>query len=432
MANDTRWQFAYQSPEALSRVPRAVRVLERLSENAYNLREARRRLVDGYRITGLVDRAVQELEALCRDSTLPLDERVTFTRDLVWVLLAEIKDPDEDRRRRASALIDQLWSQAGTGDQQRQLVLPLLIDKARIKAREPDLNGAKAELDKYFAQLNKTSFYTNYGDYAEACLLRGFVREAAGDKAGAQDAWQEGLLKNWPRGTLPLLPRGRKPGWLEINSRDNTLLYSVIVASLIDNLSDNDADEIYSNIIRGFGMYGTPVKVVIREAFPARVAQAVFRAVFRTDEGRKFARDLALRNVGLRDASIVPNQLLLLEGLRLGAFDGSMSAELEKIVRKQCADLAAAYGDGRIGGDEVTSVIRLWRGQEDPSGDWEVVLGAKVPELHVPLAYTFGRRYTKLKEDALARPFYQYVVDHATPADAVLKQLARQELDRSK
>jgi hypothetical protein len=433
LANEARWQLAYRTEKTIAQIQRAVRVLEHLCESTSDRHAARRRLADGYRIFGRPELAVRELEALCNDPNLPLDEQVTFTRDLVWVLLAESTDPAENRLRRAAVLIDDLWSRAGTGEQQRQLVLPLQIDAARLRAAGGDWKGAEERLETYAQQVIKSSLSTNYGDFAEACLLRGFVREALGDRAGAQDAWRKGLLSNWPRGALPLPPRRRTPGWLEINNRDNTLLYAVVIASLLDNLSDTDADEVYKNIIRAFGAFGTAAKVAIENTFSVKFVQKVFREVSRTEDGRKLARKLALRQLGLRDTLLEPQQLLLLEGFRYGAFDGAIPPELASIVRKQCTDLATAYGDGRLGDEEAASLVRLWRGeQDDPAPDWAVVRAAGVPELHVPLAYTFGRRYTQLKRDALARPFYQYVVDQAKPTDTVLARLARQELDRIK
>ena len=35
-------------------------------------------------------------------------------------------------------------------------------------------------------------------DWADACLLRGLLRERAGDPEGALKAWREGLVRNWP------------------------------------------------------------------------------------------------------------------------------------------------------------------------------------------------------------------------------------------
>ena len=60
------------------------------------------------------------------------------------------------------------------------------------------MDDAEKDCERFFAEVPRGRLH--YTEFADACLVRGYLREQRGDHPGALAAWREGLFRTWPGG----------------------------------------------------------------------------------------------------------------------------------------------------------------------------------------------------------------------------------------
>jgi hypothetical protein len=79
------------------------------------------------------------------------------------------------------------------GDQARPITGFLLgVERARVLTAMNSRREAEAELDHWIAKLAAAASDLNYSLAMDACCQKGFLRQEAGDDAGARAAWKQG------------------------------------------------------------------------------------------------------------------------------------------------------------------------------------------------------------------------------------------------
>src|SRR5262249_4137372 len=204
----------------LDRALAAERLLDADQPDAPGMLLVKTYLERGYDVTGQAERAVQTAEELLGNTGLHPWYRLRVINEYT-VLSIRGGKPD-----RALAVVNKYLML--TPNQYNPQYLPLLQDRARLHYALKQWDQAEKDLDEAIRLLPKDESVQ-----LDSHLMKGFLRERAGDDAGAQEAWRQGWTKI--KGTRALFDlTGSMLGALadEINEKEIDKLVSTLVAGI--------------------------------------------------------------------------------------------------------------------------------------------------------------------------------------------------------
>jgi tetratricopeptide (TPR) repeat protein len=413
-----RWRSAYKADDDIDQLKRAMKAEELLNESTYERHLTAWRLSDAYRVNHQTEQALLVMVNLLDDPSLAPDERLAFSRDLVWI--------DLEAGRPADALkkADELVERAGTNP----ALQPLRLERARALVALKRVPEAEREVEEFFRGVDRSLL--DYADFADACLLRGFLRAERGDEPGAKAAWREGLYSNWPGG-IPPLPRLRAPSGIALNNRGNAITFAIQLASLAGEIDTREATALLEHLMSGTGTAEATVRTFARKSFPPEFVRDVLARNALPPHGRAIARLMAYRQLGLYTFFVDPLRVSLAEGMKVSAAFPPMTPELEAVIWKGTQDLVDYYNKRVIDDPEIQAILRIWTGKNDPESNWEKLAPKLEPDLRVPTAAYFGCRYVKLGKPEVAARFFREVIDRTKPGE-LLHRLAAEELAKLK
>jgi tetratricopeptide (TPR) repeat protein len=414
--------------QELDQLEIAVRVNDTLNDDPLERRTMRWRLFEAYRIAGKQDAALALAETLLADPDLTPAEIVGLTRDTCWMLRQMDQSP-----RAVELLTTRLEQEqvlAGQPTPRALQLTPLLIERARALAAQGDLVAAEQDVERFFQCVDKAQI--NYSDFAGACALQGFLREERGDRDGAQAAWREGLLIHWPAGLRSPLKKGRLLSGVEMYDRDNSIRYNVMLGSLTGELSLEESDRMQNALFQGSGMRSSTLNVLKDRNFtPEFVHQALLKS-YQVPHGRQLARRMALLDLDLVEYYQDPIKLHVGVGMIHGCELWDPLREepgLEGELWSKTGELFALFNQGGLSDDNLKNLLQLWKGARKPEATWSQLAPSLEPNLRVPAAYIFGRRYGILKRPDDALRFLRDGQEHG-PSGTVFDSLIATELAR--
>jgi tRNA A-37 threonylcarbamoyl transferase component Bud32 len=421
----SRWRSAITTQKDLERVQRAIRIEELINESPYERRMTRWRLMDAYRVAGNLPAALVEVNTLLSQRDLPLDERAAFLREKVWMVIETRKS---DQLAAALEEVNQLLEANPTDP----VMLPLLLERARVHVAEERWSAADRDVDEFFARADKGQL--DYADWADASLLRGFLRLHNKDEMGAQEAWRAGLLRNFPGG-LPTLPPGRSRvlSGIANNNRTNGLSFYVMLASLTGEMTEAEATFAFNHVISGSGSTDPLLRVIAKRPFPPDFMRDVQVAAYRTPRGREHVKRVAFRQVSLSDFFLGGLRLLVAEALRLGSYpkEEPLPEGLEPEFYRGACDLVEWFNEGKVDTNLARDILSIWHMKDDPADAWTRVGPALEPNLRVRGAAVLGRRLLAHGKPQWGIPLLREVVARTKP-DNIFHRIALMELRKLK
>jgi tetratricopeptide (TPR) repeat protein len=393
--------FYKPDPDRIPRLERATRAEEFL----YGLDPSngvRWQLARAYCAAGQAGQALRLVEDVVRASNLGWAGFVgSWVEEYAWLLRLR------GEPQRALEEVDKwLWEKPGV---YREPFLHLLLERARTNAALGRWEAAEKDIEDFLRLAPPGLRSTPYCNDT-ACLLRGFLRERRGDRAGAARAWGEGVV--------PVEELDPLSGY-------EALSY-MMLASLANKLPDAEGGKLLAKANAAAPEEAGPAGVLRL----MRVPPAVLREMWRTPRGRESARQIAFREVSFAETLRLPALLLISEYLHQGALPADLTAEQDALLWQFAQDAYASYFAGKLGPALLLPLSLAWKGTSGPFG-WAGVAAGLEPPIRGPLAYVMGHRYLRLQKPAEAVKLFRTAFDDAPPGSA-LRRLARSELDRLK
>jgi tetratricopeptide (TPR) repeat protein len=334
-------------------------------------------------------------------------------------ILAQYKSLAEGNDFPRRALVQMTWAQRSQGRATEALtLLDHWLQSPDAEALCPNVRQLHLERARLLATLGRWTEVepevesvlkagkVGQAHQAEACLLQGFLCERRGDHSGAAAAWRRGFaLAESGADTVSL----------------STQVYRLMMGSLTDSLSDEDARRFRSRMIRIPGGAGL---TFVTDMAAAILGPDVFRGMWKTPRGREAARRIAWREATLAETYRLPFFLLVAEAVRRGAFAGPLTAEQDELVWGLVLDLHAGYVAGSIPPEQVSGLVLAWKGS---TLLWGGTAARLDPKVRGPLAYVLGQRMRLRKQPGDAEAFFKAARDAAQPGSA-LSRLAAAEL----
>jgi hypothetical protein len=357
-----------------------------------------------YLLNEEIDQAARTAENLVRDPTLPTEWITTPVTDLIWAL----RQRGEDGRAR-----EELDRRLGTAEEGQYpiVLLPLVLERAQVRATSKEWREAEKAIDAFVRQLNPAQW--RYGSLllARAHLIRGFVRDQQGDARGAQEAWRQGLraLKGKP---------------------EYATSEGFILASLTNDLTEADVAFFIEHTTRNLGI---PAAALVRKGgdFDPRWLASVMRNTWRNSRGREYARRIAFQELSFMDSYGIQFALFIAEAFRQGALSGPASDEQDALIWEVSESVYRAYTRGEFTDAQALLGLFAWLGTTGFPG-WGGLSASLQgrPQLRGPLAYLYGQRYLRLKKTADARMLFQTALKDAR-AGTGLYRLAGRALEQA-
>jgi hypothetical protein len=381
------------NPLRVANLERALAIESLFEAPADTRAETQRLLIEAHHAAGQLDKAAQMAEQLLASASLSPRLRFLVNGDYAWL---QIRRGDPNK---ALAELNRQMGRLGSRSYY------LFIERARVLAAMNRWPEAEKDIDDFFRQSSAKTY-----PFAEACLVRGFLREREGDLAGAREAWRQ--------------------GWRAIQETgDFGTLLAFILASLSGDLSEADTDRLVGRAL-SFISGSTIVSTLKLGQFPTPFVASVFRQTWQTPRGREYARKIAFRTLSLTDCFGIQLPLTVAEAMHQGAVNGQLTAEQDALIWNVCHDLFTGYVNGKISEWQLSPGLFAWGGMTNYLG-WGGLSAAFDAPIRGPLAYVYGLRFLHLEppqpEDA-ARLFRSAIKD--APADSPLRRLAQAELDR--
>jgi eukaryotic-like serine/threonine-protein kinase len=417
----------YRTHDDLRDIRRALQVQDMLNADDHERQMTKWRLVDILRVSGDLEGALKELRQLLDDPGLPPDERVEVLRDFVWV---RIEQGEVGAREALDRVNDRL-----AGDRLRPEDAPLLMERVRIAAALGHWDDADRDCERYFAEVPRDRL--DYAEFADACLVRGFLRDRRGDRDGAAAAWGEGLLRRWPGG-IPALSPYRRLDRVALRHRSDSVTLGVMLASLVGDLTEGETESMF-DVMSGANTFersqsdgGEIIRFMRKLGGITPMVRQIMLNQCRDPRDRDFARSLVFRRLSLSDYIVVPLEIGVVSAVRVGAFVDGIPPPLDPVVRDTVRGLFQSYESARLRDADLVIVVRLWLSLAlVPSNLWDSLAPRLDPHLRAPLACAFGRRFVVLGRAKTAAPFFQDALEH-TKQEEVLHRFASDELARLK
>jgi tetratricopeptide (TPR) repeat protein len=348
-------------------------------------------LAEGYHEAGQLDRAEQcYAEMLSRQLLSPFDESLVFEH-YTWVL---------GRLNKNKAALDELDKRLSAGGDANHL---LLVTRAQVHARRKEWQAARADIDDFFRQRPPDDDSLLF----DACLIRGFIREALGDDQGARASWSEGYRA-------------------ASGTNDMSYLLVAIQASLSNELSAEDARIMYNVVVSGMPVLVPAMRTAETFKFDFNDLVLALRTMWSNTRGRESARKIALLDMEFSEFYKAQVPLSVAELGRYGAFGGTLNKDDDELLWLSVQNLYQDWVERKLSNANLLQLMTTWFGNRFA---WLVVAPVMQPGTRGPLAYVAGYRYQKLGKLPEARSFFQTALGDST-AGTTLHRCAKAALDR--
>ena len=282
----------------------------------------RQMLVTAYFRDGQLTEALARAEALRESPYLTAGVRRTVTDDLVWMLsLARA-----DQQGEADAVTRSLEASADRAD--RLLAALQQARQAGRANRWADVEKHLAAFDRYREEWRPDPEADGW--FLDACLLRGFAREAQGDEAGKEAAWRQGY-----------------EFWHGTSYHAN--ISGAILGSLTNRLTDHEAWTMTLTVLGQLAADRDQAvsRLLQQGMFLSKESGKLLRAMWNTERGRKLARRVVLRDLAYLDWAGAQVKLSIAAIVQIYCLDGvSLGAELEREVWTFCEQSFDLYQAG--------------------------------------------------------------------------------------
>jgi serine/threonine protein kinase len=383
------------------------------------------RIADMHRVEGERDKAMEIVAGMIDDNPVPARERIAMVADLAWMLRLE-GHADDALREIERWLVDD--AAPGNGDEPtyREQYLPLLVERARLRIAEGQLDDAQADLDEFFDRVPVERL--TYAEFAEACLLRGLIEEQRGDLPKAREFWLRGARRYWHGGYMTPREIAQARG-VESIRVSNALTWESIIAAWTDELTNDEAVQLMHNYVAGSGTGDTAVKRMLPIIFPPAFLRELAITIDEAPRIRTIQRRSLLRQQTLREDCVNGMASVLYQGVKLSAFDGKPYPEsLDDWMFHQGVAVVEAFEQGDIETDEIRTILELWQGKDTRRG-WEQLREKVSPDLAATMALVYGRMNVRHKQPEMAEKFLQYVLDKQ-PSNSPIFGDAKQQLEK--
>jgi tetratricopeptide (TPR) repeat protein len=342
------------------RLERLVRLTERVPDLSISHEDSVVALMRAYQLRDQPEQALVRAEAYLADA----DRRVpSWDRLRVAPVLAEYTWLLQSRKeaKEARKKLDQwLFETQGT-IRADHYMMPhslglLLAERARLDMALGDYEGAEKDVTRCLEfSADKGAWMAEFATTAR--LIRGFAREAQGDRAGAARAWEEGSLSRVPSVGADKAAKLRYWGVAHLRE----MLPQLIQAGLADDLSPEEGKAI---VLKAIGTFAGDPRLALAVEFlglePSTYTSC--STMWRTERGRELARQYALHEIPFPEAVRRPVLLLGHEVIRQQAFGGTSTAEQDRLVWKLLADGFALLRDGKVSKTRLLMPLALaWR-----------------------------------------------------------------------
>jgi serine/threonine protein kinase/WD40 repeat protein/tetratricopeptide (TPR) repeat protein len=348
------------------------------------------RLAEAYHQDGQLDLATRTYAELLAGPPLSQSDEAAAMQYYSWVL-GLLKKND--------VAIEELDKRLASGVDVNPL---FFICRAQVRARQGQWIAAKNDIDEYF-RLHKEEY--EFWLY-EACLTRGFIREALGDASGARESWRYGYRA--ASGTA-----------------DMGLLQVSILASLSEELTPEDSRIMFNTVVTRLPTTVAPMNIIENAGFRFADIASATRTLWTTARGRNYARKIVLRDISRAEYFGIQVPLAGAEVCRHGAFGGTLTPEDDELVWTTVQKLYWDYLDHKLKDLTYVGVMTTWMGLPLT---WPVARGAMAPETRALTAYVMGFRYRQLGLAASARSFFQ-TAQHDSRPGTLLRRRAEAALE---
>jgi serine/threonine protein kinase len=456
--SESLYAFIAWDSDRIANLENFVRLEEQLSPGA-DPSNTKRALLRAYMARG--DQLSHDPERAVRFARELLDKpvspawRMIVLRDYVWIGI-QLREGNrgivDDARRRIDEALDA----------DPASYLPLLVERARVLASFDRVEGARADLSRYFDQVDTTrirfrerrSADPALGEsppenvpamfYFEACLLYGFLLQNASKPEDALQSWRKGYRA--ARTTFT-----------------GAYYEAAVLGSLCGEIAEDDADNMMVHTIETADPRGEDVAAqAVRFRTPAytKVVAAILNRAWRSSRGRKEAEDIVFRRTTFRRFTSVQIRLWLFEGFKMGlagwpAHDAKPSDKEEEFLWGLTEDLLEAFTTGGLSGRNVARTTALAFGPNPPPmllragvllsrdpndaikpgfAGWQQVSPELPAQLRSPIAFVLGRHYRlNYQDSADSRAFFQMAYESAAGSEwaDVLRSLAMAELQKA-
>ena len=366
-------------------------------------------LLRAYRLVG------QEQEALQLAQNL---ERVAPTDRVIhhysWLLRRAGNAPA------ALELIDRwLIDQSGG---YRSDMLPLLVERARVFAALEKWERAEQDLDEYLAltdQQDNTHYQTGL---PAAYLLKGFLRERAGDSVAATDAWRRGYVP-WKRflGLYSVAQREKPSAFLHfhiLGSLSGQLRY-VEAKYFVDKGAESALPASVRPVVTA--LFLTPELV-------GKVT-STFQRQYATAHGRPFASRIAFEQLTYAEMFRIAALLPVYQSLVSKSFSEEPSAQEKDIIWKTLEDAyRQTLESNELHDNQVMSLFLAWGTASSFVSNANLTDWMKQhPRIAAGVAYICANRCLSEDKPRVAAELFGKVVDLSRP-DSTIRKLAEAKL----
>ncbi|CAN5262354.1 hypothetical protein BH11PLA2_BH11PLA2_32210 [soil metagenome] len=349
-------------------------------------------------LDGQCERALQLARESHSDPLFANTERYEFIKELAWL-----------QRTQGSAMYAiRLF------DEQLPIVkgksVMLVIEKVRTLMTLQQWPEAFAVLDAIRRDIvdGKTTLW--YNTYAEMQLIEGFRRFDAGEVDEAKTAWKAVNAQAW----LKLIGSVKFEGAGESVSPSgfSGQVYTLIAASLANNLNDTQAQSMVESILKSLRNDGGVSKLGLL----FRLDPAVLQRTFQTKRGIEIARHVAFRDRSAQYITREPFYFIAAEQIRAqtGIDDSEAAMDVILDIVRQIVELKF---QNKLSMFDLVSFGPIWAGLNSDAA-WKAFTGKVPAPLRLRMAWLLGYRFRKLGQPEAASRYFQQAA-----ADASLKAL---------
>ena len=379
-------------------------------------------LVRAHRARGDVNRAMETAKSFIKD--MPLDARGFHTliiREFAWMSrTAHPAGPQRDAAiRKALVEVDKrLFRDPQASDPAKRFrpwLHELLLERARLHAALGDSRQAASDIDAFFAHAPDPQ--AGYRIYSDACLLRGFLYEEAGDSKRALEYWKKALY----------------PGDVNVTKLNShfggsiSIVNALMAAGLTKGMQEVDLEKMIVSVM-SFFYPGPTAKRFMSLAKSGGIRPIMLSDMWRTPRGREVARKMVFQTVPFKEYMRLPAVLLASHMANATAVTGKPTKDQQRVIWEAFDEAITKTFSGEIevGFFQVAALGTVWKGL--PTG-W-VFLKAKFPKpLRAKASYVLGLRYRKLGKSPQAITFFRAAIADAS-GNKILEKLAKAELSQ--
>ena len=260
---------------------------------------------------------------------------------------------------------------------------------------------AEKELDLFIKEFPGNG---DYHFYALGHLMKGFCQERRGDAEGAQSTWKRGNIAGYVE-RFPRDQGGKSNGLARLHR--HSLLDTMMLSSLTNDLSDADGKELIRILIRSIG--NDPLTTQLAAAVSS-IPASVLRDMYRNARTKEQARRMVFREDSPAYAARVPMIVLANEKLRADLFSGKPTPAQDALCWHFASDMIDRFFTGKLNRAQAFQTVFTYKGATSFIG-WESLSPSLDPAIRGPVACIMGYRYEKLSRPEDAVLFFKTAIE---------------------